>query len=153
MSVKQSREESGGRAIGWPVCLVGIWLFVSPFVLGIDVVRWSFWVALLTGLLLVVLGIAIAVSDLRWPGGAMAVASVWLLASAWILAAERAEAAAISSLATGLAVMVLSGKDLANMASRPTRDSIVQPEVRRTKAYPRGYFRRDLPMGSWIMKD
>jgi hypothetical protein len=53
-----SRRQRGERGPAWINLLVGIWMFISPWVLGYAVVTPALWNALIVGLLLAIVALA-----------------------------------------------------------------------------------------------
>ncbi len=75
------------RSIAWVALLAGIWLLISPLVLGYTGVVPAVWNNVIVGILLVLL-VAYTFfgrAGFGWPEWAMVVLGLWLIVSPWVL--------------------------------------------------------------------
>lgn len=94
----------------WMNFVLGLWLFVSPWVLGfarLEAAAWNCW---LVGVVVAAVSVSALIQFARWEEWINAAAGLWLLVSPWLLAFAGAnEAAALwNHVLVGLAVAVLA---------------------------------------------
>jgi hypothetical protein len=96
----------------WLIGVIGLWLMVSPFVLGVPVgedagagaFRWSF---VGPGSVLVLLAVTAMLASQTWEAGLAAPIGVWLILSPWILSYTAFPSAVWSAVASGAAILLL----------------------------------------------
>ena len=101
----------------WLTLLVGMWLIVSSWVLGIAVpggttaqaITWNF---VLSGVAALALGIAALASFRVWKEWADVLLGLWLVASPWILGFLSAQAPRWNALACGLIIIVAAASTI-----------------------------------------
>lgn len=103
------------------VCLlVGIWLFLSPWLLGFSGLPVAFWNALLFGVIIVAMAVMAIVEFHDWEEWADMAIGVWLFVSPWVLGfvalSAVADAAAFAAtwnfVATGIVTLALAAWSL-----------------------------------------
>lgn len=98
----------------WANLIVGAWLFVSVWVLGFADLPFAMWNALVFGAALVVFSIAALMQWQAWEEWIDLGAGAWLVLSPWVLGFAQlsgggpAHAATLSTLLSGLAVVVFA---------------------------------------------
>ncbi|WP_413850842.1 SPW repeat protein [Albidovulum sp.] len=100
--------------------LLGIWLFFSPWILGFAGIQLAFWNALLFGVILAGLSIAVITEFHDWEEWVDLAVGVWLVVSPWVLGfaafAAAADAAAYAAtmtfVATGVVTLALAAWSL-----------------------------------------
>jgi hypothetical protein len=99
----------------WLASLIGLWVFLSPWVLANlestvaaplnDAAKWNLYVG---GGAILILSVVAVVSFRSWLAWLTAIVGVWLAASAWILSFDDATAVLWSTVAAGGAVAILA---------------------------------------------
>lgn len=98
--------------------LLGVWLVISPWTLRYffptsvpdGPVTWSF---VASGLVVVLLGVAVSFSFRSWEEWLEVGIGVWLIASPWILRFSELQPSLWNAILTGAILLVLSGSVLA----------------------------------------
>lgn len=98
-------------------CLVlGLWLIVSPWVLGFSAMQWAVWNAVVLGIIVVLMALAELIEFHDWEEWTDMVIGCWLIISPWLLgfASEAGGSPLASSnfLIVGLLVLVMAGWSL-----------------------------------------
>ncbi|SPH24372.1 hypothetical protein DEA8626_03423 [Defluviimonas aquaemixtae] len=103
------------------LCLVlGVWLFLSPWLLGFAVLPAAFWNAVLFGVIIAGMAIMAIVEFRDWEEWADMAIGVWLVISPWVLGFAALSAVADASafaatwnfVATGILTLALSAWSL-----------------------------------------
>lgn len=91
--------------------LAGIWLIISPFILGFSNVQSAMWNAVIVGIVVAVLAAirAGAMLDQPWLSWINLILGIWLFVSPWVLGYSGTTSALWNSLVLGVIVFVLSG--------------------------------------------
>ncbi len=99
--------------------LLGIWLFFSPWILGFAGIQSAFWNALLFGVILAGMSIAVVTEFHDWEEWVDMALGVWLVVSPWVLGfaalsavAAAAYAATMTFVATGVVALALAAWSL-----------------------------------------
>lgn len=102
------RTETPASWTSWLVAILGIWLIISPWVVGFAGQEAAFWNTLITGIviLLVALGAArSASSSTSWLNVAL---GIWLIVSPWVVGYSFLEAATANDVVLGVIVGLLA---------------------------------------------
>ena len=96
----------------WLVGAIGLWLIVSPYVLGVpfadEALAGSFrWTFVGPGSLVVLLAIGALTAHQSWETGLAAAVGLWLVASPWIVGFAEFPTNVWSAVAPGLALVAL----------------------------------------------
>ena len=92
----------------WVTLAAGIWLLVSPIVIGYAGSGPATWNAVLLGIAIIVLSIIELGAPIAWEEWLMVAGGVWLVVSPWLLGFASQTAAAWNTGAVGVAVGVLA---------------------------------------------
>jgi SPW repeat len=104
----------------WGTLVVGIWLGVSPWVLGFSAEQAATWNALILGVAMLVYSIVELSVPKAWEEWAMLVAGIWLLVSPWVLGFTVETRAAWDTAIVGVVAAVLAVWALAATRLRGT---------------------------------
>lgn len=104
----------------WVTLVVGIWLGVSPWVLGFSTEQLAMWNALILGVAMLAYSIVELSVPRVWEEWAMLVAGVWLLISPWVLGFTAETRAAWDTAIVGVVAGVLAIWALAATRSQGT---------------------------------
>lgn len=88
--------------------LLGVWLFLSPWILGYTATQAAAWNAYVLGIVIAVLGVAAVMQFQKWEAWLAALGGVWLVVSPWILGFAAIGAAMWNAVIVGLAVAILA---------------------------------------------
>lgn len=88
--------------------LLGIWLVVSPWVLGFQGETVAMVNTVVVGLVLGAVALGATLVPQAWEEWSEAALGVWLAASAWILGFAMVEAAMVNAVLSGIVIAVLS---------------------------------------------
>ena len=88
--------------------LLGIWVFVSPWVLGFSATQIAAWNANAVGLVIAVAAVAAFVQFHRWEEWVNIVLGAWLIASPWVLAVAAVQALVWNQVIAGAIVCGLA---------------------------------------------
>ena len=101
------------NTLNWLVAIVGLWVLLSPFVLGFSTLTVAVSNAVITGLVLIVLAgwaalakVATLDRNLDWVN---AVAGLWLIISPFVLGFSTTPVAMWNNVITGIVAIVLAG--------------------------------------------
>ncbi|MBS76685.1 SPW repeat protein [Variovorax sp.] len=106
--------------------VLGVWLVVSPWVLGFQGHALAMWGAIITGLVLGAVALGATFVPQAWEEWAEAALAVWLAVSPWVLGFGTLEVALVNAVFVAAAILVLAlwvlvtDKDyLGGMTDRP----------------------------------
>lgn len=88
--------------------LVGVWLIVSPWVLGFQGESYAMGNAVLVGIALGAIAVGTILVPRAWEEWTESGLGVWLIASPWVLDFQHLSEARTNALAAGIAVLVLA---------------------------------------------
>lgn len=92
-----------------PVNLIlGLWMVVSPWVLGYQAQANPTWNAVILGIVIAACALIALFKVKAWEEWVNAVLGIWLIASPWVLAFSGLAAAAANAVIVGLIVTVLA---------------------------------------------
>jgi hypothetical protein len=100
----------------WLNFILGIWLFVSPWILGYAFVQTAAWNAYIIGAAFVVFTVWALSIPKPWEEWVNALLGLWLVISPWVLGFSTVPAPTWNAVLCGLVVLILSLE-----ATRPTR--------------------------------
>jgi hypothetical protein len=91
----------------WVNLLLGIWLFLSPWIFGFfhDAHSWNFWII---GAAFFVFGVAALNTRQLWEEWVNLVLGVWMIISPWVTGYSRTISARDDAVIVGIVVAVLS---------------------------------------------
>lgn len=92
----------------WTNVALGLWLFISPWVLGFSNVEAATWNAALFGIAIVVLEFADVLVPDPWPERVSLPVALWVAISPMILGFTGHTAATVSTALTGVVVVLLA---------------------------------------------
>ena len=92
----------------WINCILGIWLFFSPWILSYSTNHVAAWNAYVIGIALFVFTIWALSIPKPWEEWVNAVLGLWLVVSPWVLAFSTQLVPAWNAVICGLIVLVLS---------------------------------------------
>jgi hypothetical protein len=96
--------------------IAGLWLVISPFVLGFAATRFEFWSTVVSGAVVAVLSASRSLGDgyrYSWPSWVNLLVGAWLIIAPFVLG-FAVTAATWNSIILGILVMGLSGWSLAS---------------------------------------
>ena len=88
--------------------IIGIWLFISPGIMGFGEGDPVTWAALSIGTILIVVALFALVAARLWEEWLMVVAGLALVCAPWIFGFSTVQAAVLSFVVCGIAAVVLS---------------------------------------------
>jgi hypothetical protein len=96
----------------WLIGAIGLWLIVSPYVLGVpfadEVEAGTFrWTFVGSGGLVVLLAIGAVTAHQRWETALAAAVGLWLMVSPWTMGFMDTPSALLSAVASGAAIVAL----------------------------------------------
>lgn len=86
--------------------IVGVWLFFSPWVLGYSLLQGAMWNAVVFGLVIALMALAVLIAFHEWEEWADMAVGLWLIASPWVLGFAAMAADPGAAAATWNAVVV-----------------------------------------------
>ncbi len=92
----------------WVLLLLGVWLFVSPWLLGYTEIRGASANAYLIGAALVVFSIIALYAPKVWEEWISLVLGLWLIISPWFMGFSQAANATQNAVLVGIASIVLA---------------------------------------------
>ncbi len=99
----------------WLNVILGVWLFLSPWILGFSGAGNAAWNAWIIGVAIVVFA-AIAVSTPRqWEEIVNLLLGIWMVISPWVLACAGTRAAEANAIIVGLLVILFAGWAMTSM--------------------------------------
>jgi uncharacterized membrane protein len=105
----------------WATVVVGVLLFITPFVFGATTTTAAAWTAYIGGVLLVIAGLwSLSSGTNQWIEGAEVVLGVLLFIAPWVLGFSSLTNMAWSCWIAGILAVVLGGSDLVRERNRPT---------------------------------
>jgi hypothetical protein len=113
----------------WVNLLLGIWLFVSPWIFGFsaDAHSWNFWII---GVAFFVFGVAALNTRQLWEEWVNLVLGVWMIISPWVLGYSATAAARDDAVIVGIVVAALSIWVLAERNRRMAMGARIEQPVR-----------------------
>lgn len=100
----------------WVNLVLGIWLFVSPWILGYAGIQGAAWNAYIMGIAIVVFTVFALRIPKPWEEWVNSAVGLWMVLSPWILGFGGQTAATWNAVLVGLAVLSISLE-----ATRPSR--------------------------------
>lgn len=108
----------------WVTLLIGVWVGISPWVLGYSTAGIATANAVVFGIAIVVYSIVELSVPRVWEEWLMVLAGVWLLISPWVLQFSQSTAAAWDTALTGIAVGILALWAMAQFSSQPRQREV-----------------------------
>jgi SPW repeat-containing protein len=100
------------KSLSWLVALAGLWEVLAPFILGYSAPMVAMWNAIITGVVLIVLGVWTALNEELGPDKILdrvnVGVGVWLVVSPFVLGYAAVAAALWNDLIIGAVVIVLA---------------------------------------------
>lgn len=100
------RKESWADVVN---LLLGVWLFLTPWIFGYAGTTTAAWNAWIAGALIAVLGVAALAAFAEWEEWIEVLAGIWVAISPWVLGFSAVTAAMGWHLIVGIVVAVLAG--------------------------------------------
>ena len=95
--------------------LLGVWLILSPWILGFSPEMTAMWNAVLVGAVIALLALSTLVNFRKWEEWAGILLGLWLIASPWVLGfAATLSAATWNFVAVGILAIALAGWSLSD---------------------------------------
>jgi hypothetical protein len=88
--------------------LLGLWLLVSPWVIGDVDGSAAMWNAVIAGLVLAALALGAMVIPRAWEEWAQGAIGAWLIGSPWVLAFSERQGPMLNAMWVGIAVVALA---------------------------------------------
>lgn len=88
--------------------VLGLWLAVSPWVLGFDGNSFALSNAVIVGIALIAAALGATFVPMAWEEWTEAALGTWMIASPWILGFSALYVATVSAVASGAAVLALA---------------------------------------------
>lgn len=111
------------RWLGWISAIVGAWLIIAPFALGLTSTS-AFWNEIVVGLVAIVLGVTQASSPkTTWPSWINLIAGIWLIISPYLFNPAMA-AAYTNAVVSGIILAVVALADGAAASSLQSTDGV-----------------------------
>jgi hypothetical protein len=101
--------------------VLGLWLLVSPWVVGYDDGSAAMWNAVVAGVVLAALALGAVFIPRAWEEWAQGAVGAWLIASPWALGFATREGPMLNAMWVGIAVVALALWTL--LADKEQRDS------------------------------
>lgn len=98
---------SAYRAPNWLMLVLGIWLFISPWVIAATGGIWS-WNAWAVGVLVVISSFAALSRVAEWEEWINLILGIWLFVSPWVLGFAGNTVAAWDSFLVGVAIVLVA---------------------------------------------
>ena len=100
----------------WQDCCLatnGLWLIISPFVLGSDLPYpgkpyWISWNFILSGTAAFAISVLTVINDRLWQKWAQIIVGLWLSASPWVLAFAGVFSVRVNASTAGIAIVALA---------------------------------------------
>src|SRR5437660_3399629 len=100
--------------------VLGVWLFLSPWILGFDPETAASWNAWLSGIVIAVLSIAALAAFAEWEEWLNLVAGLWAIVSPWVLGFAGTTAMTVH-VVIGVIVAALAAAELWMRYQKPPR--------------------------------
>ena len=105
----------------WLTVIIGVLLFITPFVFGATAMAGAAWTAYIGGALLVIAGLwSLSSGTNQWLEWAMVVVGVLVFIAPWVLGFTSESSIAWSAWIAGVLAVLIGGSDLVRERDRPT---------------------------------
>jgi len=88
--------------------IAGVWLIVSPWVLGFQSLSPAMWTMVATGIVLGAVALGATFVPKQWEEWTEVALAVWLAASPWVLGFAAREAAMVNAVLVAAVILVLA---------------------------------------------
>jgi uncharacterized membrane protein HdeD (DUF308 family) len=102
------RTEAPGAWASWLNVIMGIWLIISPWVVGFAGQTAAFWNSFLAGIAVLLVALIAGRSFKSSPSWWNVALAVWLIVSPWVVGFSSQEAATANSVVPGIIVGILA---------------------------------------------
>lgn len=131
-----------GRWQDWGNLILGVWLFISPWVLAYVVTGGNPWSAWLSGAIVFFVALwALAMPTLAWTEWVIGIVGIWVFISPWVLHFTSLHRDAWDAWIVGALIFILAAWALARARSMPWAGTPLGPVGNREHTGPLGTWR------------